>query len=44
MERGVDVNGDDGEPVDGWRDMAVMLKAIDLGMVKLADNASEDAP
>ncbi len=35
-EKGVDVIGDDGFPVTGWRDVAVMLKAIDAGMVTLA--------
>jgi hypothetical protein len=35
LERGVDVIGDDGEPVDGWRDIAVMLKAIERGILKL---------
>lgn len=34
-EKGVDVIGDDGEPVTGWRDIAVMLKAIDTGLVQL---------
>lgn len=34
-EKGVDVVGDDGEPVTGWRDIAVMLKAIDKGFVEL---------
>lgn len=35
-EKGVDVIGDDGFPVTGWRDVAVMLKAIDAGIVALA--------
>lgn len=35
-EKGVDIIGDDGFPVTGWRDVAVMLKAIDAGMVTLA--------
>ncbi len=35
-EKGVDVIGDDGFPVTGWRDVAVMLKAIDAGIVTLA--------
>ena len=37
MERGVDVIGDDGEPVDGWLDIAVMLKAVERGIIALAD-------
>ena len=41
LERGVDIIGDDGESVDGWRDIAVMLKAIDLGIIKLADKTHE---
>ena len=46
LERGVDIIGDDGEPVDGWRDIAVMLKAIERGIIELADKAdeSEEAP
>ena len=35
-EKGVDVIGDDGFPVEGWRDVAVMLKAIEAGIVSLA--------
>ena len=35
-EKGVDVIGDDGFPVSGWRDVAVMLKAIESGVVSLA--------
>ena len=35
-EKGVDVLGDDGYPVSGWRDVAVMLKAIEKGLVSLA--------
>ena len=42
MERGVDVIGDDGEPVDGWRDIAVMLKAIERGIIELADKGGEE--
>jgi len=41
LERGVDIIGDDGEPVEGWRDIAVMLKAIELGIIKLTDKADE---
>ena len=33
--KGVDVLGKDKEPVAGWRDIAVMLKAIDSGLLKL---------
>ena len=36
MEKGVDITGEDGEPVTGWRDIAVMIKAIDLGLLELA--------
>jgi len=36
LEKGVDVMGNDGEPVSGWRDIAVMLKAIDKGLLELA--------
>ena len=35
-EKGIDVIGDDGFPVSGWRDVAVMLKAIESGVVSLA--------
>ena len=35
-EKGVDVLDNDGFPVSGWRDVAVMLKAIDAGLVSLA--------
>ena len=41
LERGVDIIGNDGELVGGWRDIAVMLKAIELGIIKLADKANE---
>jgi hypothetical protein len=43
LEQGVDVVGDDGEPVGGWRDIAVMLKAIELGIVELADKPESGA-
>ena len=33
--KGVDVLDDKKEPVAGWRDIAVMLKAIDKGIVTL---------
>ena len=36
MEKGIDVLGDDDFPVSGWRDVAVMLKAIDAGLISLA--------
>lgn len=35
-KKGVDVLDDNGHPVSGWRDVAVMLKAIDAGLVSLA--------
>ena len=35
LEKGVDVLDDNNEPVPGWRDIAVMLKAIDSGLLKL---------
>ena len=35
-EKGVDVLDDNGYPVTGWRDVAVMLKAIDAGLVSLS--------
>ena len=37
LEKNVDVIGGDGKPVSGWRDIAVMLKAIDRGLLKLED-------
>ena len=37
LEKGVDVMDNDGKPVPGWRDIAVMLKAIDSGLLKLAE-------
>jgi hypothetical protein len=43
LGKGVDVMGDDGEPVSGWRDIAVMLKAVERGIIKYADKPeSED--
>ena len=36
LYKGIDVIGDDGCAVSGWRDIAVMLKAIDAGIVSLA--------
>ena len=35
LKQGVDVMDDDGEPVAGWRDIAVMLKAIEKGLLKV---------
>jgi hypothetical protein len=42
LENGVDVLGKNGEPVGGFRDIAVMLKAIDIGLLTLADNSDYD--
>lgn len=36
LERGIDVLDDDKKPVSHWRDIAVMLKAIDNGIISLA--------
>ena len=36
FRKGVDLFQDDGKPVSGWRDIAVMLKAIDKGILELA--------
>ncbi|MCQ2913959.1 MAG: hypothetical protein MJ247_02045 [Alphaproteobacteria bacterium] len=36
FRKGVDLFMDDGKPVPGWRDVAVMLKAIDTGLLELA--------
>lgn len=41
LEKGVDVLDNAGEPVPGWRDIAVMLKAIDGGLLKLENEKSE---
>ena len=38
LEKGVDVLDNTGEPVSGWRDIAVMLKAIDGGLLELENN------
>ena len=35
LVKGIDVKTKDGKPVPGWRDIAVMLKAIDTGHLKL---------
>ncbi|MBO4521211.1 MAG: hypothetical protein J5787_08415 [Alphaproteobacteria bacterium] len=35
-EKGIDVLDNGGYPVSGWRDVAVMLKAIDAGLISLA--------
>ena len=42
LQSGVDVMGNDGEPVDGWRDIAVMLKAINSGLLELVKNEEFD--
>ena len=34
--KGIDVLDDAGKPVPGWRDIAVMVKAVDAGVVELA--------
>ena len=34
LEHGVDVMND-GEPVPGWRDIVVMLKAVEQGLIKM---------
>lgn len=36
-EKGIDVLDDAGKPIPGWRDIAVMLKAVDSGLISLAD-------
>ncbi len=36
FRKGVDLFQDDGKPVPGWRDIAVMLKAIEKGILQLA--------
>ena len=36
FRKGVDLFQDDGRPVPGWRDVAVMLKAIEKGILQLA--------
>ena len=35
FKKGVDLFQDDGKPVSPWRDIAVMLKAIDKGILRL---------
>ena len=35
LGKGVDVLDKNNEPVSGWRDIAVMLKAIDTGLLRL---------
>ena len=37
LRNGVDPFQDDGRPVAGWRDIVVMLKAIEQGILELAD-------
>lgn len=36
FRQGIDLFQDDGRPVPGWRDIAVMLKAIERGILQLA--------
>ena len=36
FRKGIDLFQDDGKPVPGWRDIAVMLKAIEKGILQLA--------
>lgn len=36
FRKGIDLFMDDGRPVPGWRDIAVMLKAIEKGILQLA--------
>lgn len=36
FRKGIDLFQDDGRPVPGWRDIAVMLKAIEKGILELA--------
>ena len=36
FRKGVDLFQNDGKPVPGWRDIAVMLKAIEKGILQLA--------
>ena len=35
FRKGIDLFQDDGKPVPGWRDIAVMLKAIEKGILQL---------
>jgi hypothetical protein len=41
LARDVDVIGDDGEKVPGWRDIAVMLKAIERGLLTLEESEGQ---
>ena len=41
-EQGVDILGDRDVPVDGWLDIAVMLKAIERGLLTLEVKADEN--
>ena len=34
LEKGINVLFENNEPVPGWRDIAVMLKAIEIGLLK----------
>jgi hypothetical protein len=40
----IDVIGNDGRPVGGWRDIAVMLKAIECGLLTIQNRESEETP
>ena len=42
LEKGVDTLDKDGKPVSGWRDIAVMLKAIDLKLLELDNKLKEN--
>ena len=41
LQKNVDVMGNDNQPVSGFRDIAVMLKAIETGLLQLNDNNDE---
>ena len=43
LEKGVDLLEKEGEPVPGWRDIAVMLKAIDSGLLELDISEKADS-
>jgi hypothetical protein len=42
LEKGVDVLDGDGESVPGWRDIAVMLKAVDTNILKMENPMTEN--
>jgi hypothetical protein len=42
--KGIDVTGNDGKPVGGWRDIAVMLKAIERGLLTIKNKRNEETP